>query len=139
MFIFYLCDYNANATATALEYQHAKIGILTAGFLIQKPTSGQWNLLNIKGDRFTSKYSYALRTCCATWFRYWWKCINAVHHSQVWVLDDYLSGWESRSTILPQDPPVWLEFRQWLNRNQGLHNIILFTDEAQFTRDGIFR
>ena len=37
----------------------------------------------------------------------------------------------------PEDIPRRLEFCQWLNTNRNLYRHILFTDEAQFTRDGI--
>lgn len=37
----------------------------------------------------------------------------------------------------PGDGPLRLQFCNFLNRNQQLYKRILFTDEAQFTRDGV--
>ncbi|XP_023311933.1 uncharacterized protein LOC111692257 [Anoplophora glabripennis] len=37
----------------------------------------------------------------------------------------------------PEDFPRRVEFCQWLNNNRNLYRYILFTDESQFTRDGI--
>lgn len=37
----------------------------------------------------------------------------------------------------PTDPPLRLEFCNWLIRNRQHHRTFLFTDEAQFTRDGV--
>jgi len=39
--------------------------------------------------------------------------------------------------LRPGDFPERLEFCKWLNGSLQLHRYILFTDEAQFNRDGV--
>lgn len=64
-----------------------------------------------------------------------------VSQSMVWriLCNNNMSPYHKQKVqnIQPTDPPLRLEFCNWLIMNRQLHRFILFTDEAQFTRDGI--
>jgi hypothetical protein len=64
-----------------------------------------------------------------------------VPHTKVWrTLRDagvYPYQVQRVKHLEPGDPARRLEFCHWLNANRQLHRLMLFTDEATFTRDGI--
>jgi hypothetical protein len=64
-----------------------------------------------------------------------------VQHTRVWrTLRDaglYPYHVQRVQNLEPGDPIRQLEFCHWLNAIRRLHRLMLFTDEATFTRDGI--
>lgn len=152
VFIYGLCD--GNATAAALEYQRRypdrripNPKTISGTFLTLRET-GSLPSTNTRLREHAVRHDVAIAE----------NIINAVHRSpgvstrrlsqrfevtqsMVWrtLKNNNLYPYHKQNvhTLLPQDAPLRLEFCRWLNRNRRLYRRILFTDEAQFTRDGV--